>query len=113
MLDAQTLGEVLRALNSRGFSARRSRGARRVFEGPLKLSRGTVPVRLVVEDWEFLDYPRIQLLDRPSFLPELLPHATADGDFCYLRPESLVLDRFNPVGAILLCIAEATLPRVE
>ncbi len=107
MLDAQTLGEVLRALNSRGFSARRSRGARRVFEGPLKLSRGTVPVRLVVEDWEFLDYPRIQLLDRPSFLPELLPHATADGDFCYLRPESLVLDRFNPVGAILLCIAEA------
>lgn len=107
MLDASTLGEVLRALDSRGFSPRRSRGNRRVFHGSLKLSRGDVPVCLVVEDWHFLEYPRIQLLQRPSFLPEMLPHVTADGDFCYLRPESVVLDRYNPVGALLLCIEQA------
>jgi molybdopterin/thiamine biosynthesis adenylyltransferase len=100
-------GDVLRALAQKGFTPRRSRGDRRAFEGVLKIAAGKVPIRMEVGDWEFLDYPTIRLLQRPSFLPDLLPHVTTGGDFCYLRPESLVLDRYDPAGALLRCLEQA------
>jgi molybdopterin/thiamine biosynthesis adenylyltransferase len=107
MAQGQQRGDVLRALLQRGFQTRRSRGIRQIFEGELRLTAGAVPVRLEVDDWDFLDYPTIRLLDRPAFLPKVLPHVAAGGDFCYLRPESVVLDRFDPVGALLQCLDQA------
>lgn len=101
------LRDVLRALKQEGFTPRRSRGTVRVFEGEFKLSRGVVPICLEVSDWHFLSYPTIRLKQRPAFLPKLLPHIGVGGDVCYLRPESLVLDRYDPPGALLRCLKEA------
>lgn len=114
MAQGRQRGDVLSALLQRGFHARRSRGSRQIFDGELKIAVGTILGRLEVEDWDFLEYPTIRLLERPAFLPKLLPHVGAGGDFCYLRPESIVLDRFDPVGALLLCLdqAEAVLERM-
>lgn len=99
--------DILRALAQEGFSPRRSYGGRKAYEGVLKIRAGAVPVRLEIEDWNFLEYPTIRLLQRPSFLPALMPHVTASGHLCYLRPESLVLDRYNPTGSLLRCLEQA------
>jgi hypothetical protein len=78
-----------------------------VFDGTLKLTVGSVVVRLEVEDWDFLKYPVIRLLERPAFLPELTPHVGPQGDLCYFQQDTVVLDRFNPAGSILSCIRQA------
>ncbi|HZR37932.1 MAG TPA: E2/UBC family protein [Nevskia sp.] len=106
-MNAAQLGEVLRVLKQEGFVAKRARGHGRVFDGAFKLSVGSVGVRLEVEDWDFLMYPMIRLLERPAFLPALTPHVGAQGDLCYFQQDSVVLDRFNPAGSILSCLRQA------
>lgn len=79
----------------------------RAFEGPLRLHAGEVATRLEVTDWNFVEYPRLELLMRPVFLPARLSHIDATGGLCYLAPGSVVLDRFNPAGSIALCLQAA------
>ncbi len=71
------------------------------------MSAGEVPVRLEIEDWDFLDYPRIEIRDPPTFLPAPIPHIDTSGGLCYLARDSVVLDRFAPAGAIALCLDQA------
>lgn len=101
------LGEVLRLLKQEGFTPKRARGRVRMFDGIFKLSAGSIGVRLEIEDWDFLKYPMIRLVERPGFLPALTPHVGAHGDLCYFQQDSVVLDRFNPAGSILGCLRQA------
>ena len=79
----------------------------RAFEGPLRLHAGEVAARLEITDWNFVEYPRLELLTRPAFLPARLSHIDATGGLCYLAPGSVVLDRFNPAGSLALCLQAA------
>ena len=113
-MNSERLGDVFRLLKSRGFTAAGTRSGRRLFEGHLQCSKGSVRVRLDISDWDFLSYPVIALLERPSFLPALMPHVDVTGGLCYFGPGSVVLDRYDPALAIAQCLnqAEAVLDRI-
>ena len=78
------------------------------FEGSLPCAKGRVPVRLDVRDWDFLTYPTVQLLERPAFLPKVLPHVSANGLLCLFAESSVVLDRYRPELAVAQCLDKAT-----
>ena len=113
-MDGERLGEILRLLSSKGFIATGTRSDRRSFEGDLLCRKGAVKVRLVISDWEFLAYPAIKLLERPSFLSAVMPHVSVAGELCYFGPGTVVLDRYDPALAIAQCLqqAEAVLDRI-
>ncbi|MFO6419235.1 ThiF family adenylyltransferase [Hylemonella sp. W303a] len=102
------LGESLRLLSSRGFRPAAARLPCRAFVGSLPCIKGEVPVKLTIEDWDFLEYPRISLTGRPSFLPELLPHVDVLGCLCYFAPGAVTLDRYDPATALAQCLDQAT-----
>lgn len=102
------LGAALRLLRARGFVDLPRKGLKRRFEGPLPYCNGSVRIRLEIEDWDFVDYPSIQLLEAPADLPALLPHVNAIGGFCYLAQGALVLDRYHPEHAIAHCLDRAS-----
>ncbi|MFD0724383.1 ThiF family adenylyltransferase [Lysobacter brunescens] len=102
------LGAALRLLRGRGFIDLPRKGLKRRFEGPLPYRNGSVRIRLEIEDWDFVDYPSIQLLEAPADVPALLPHVNAIGGFCYLAQGSLVLDRYHPEHAIAHCLDRAS-----
>jgi molybdopterin/thiamine biosynthesis adenylyltransferase len=101
--------EVARELAKWGF---RFVGFRREvlkLSGSLKCAFGLVPIDLRIRDWEFVDYPVIRILERPKQLDGVQPHVFSGGGLCYFNPGSVVLDRFDPVGAVLNCLEQATL----
>jgi len=102
------LGESLRALKARGFAPIAARSPARSFKGELVCKRGKVNARLTISDWDFLNYPHIQILERQAFLPELMPHVDVAGNLCYFAPGSVTLDRYDPATAILQCLDQAT-----
>ncbi len=59
-------------------------------------------VLIVVFDAGFAERPRFYLPNFPDAVG-ILPHLDVHGNFCYSAPETLILDCFNPGGAILLC----------
>jgi len=67
-----------------------------------------VPVNLLIEDWNFLEYPRISLTERPNFLPALVPHVDVLGNLCYFAPGAVTLDRYDPATALAQCLDQAT-----
>lgn len=113
-MNSERLSSVLRLLSSKGFVSTGTRSQRRTFEGTLQISKGVVRVRLIVSDLDFLSYPTIILLERPSFLPALMPHVGVTGELCYFGHGTVVLDRYDPATAIAQCIqqAEAVLDQI-
>lgn len=102
------LGETLRALTARGFSPVAAKLPARAFKGVLACKKGDVAVKLIIRDWDFLSYPVICIVDRPAFLPELMPHIDVLGNLCYFAPGSVTLDRYDPATAVLQCLNQAT-----
>lgn len=108
MENSDDLGRTLRALSARGFSITKyERGGGRVFHGSLKCSKGPVPVRLQLSDWDFTSYPTITLTEHPSFLPKLMAHVAFDGELCYFARGSVILDRYDPATSIEQCLDQA------
>lgn len=70
------------------------------------LPGATVPwrIRLEIIDWDFIDYPRIELLSDPS---GFMPHVDEDRCLCYLASGSLILPRNDPVGSLQRCLIAA------
>ena len=107
-LPTSLLRETLRVLRSHGFAAVRGPRGAKTFEGVLKAKGGDIEVSISVADWNFLTYPQIRVLNPPADLPPLLPHVDSDNCLCYFSPGSVVLDRYDPAGAVLQCLAQAT-----
>lgn len=101
------LGDVFRLLTDQGFKPAPAKLPRRAFLGNLHCARGSVAVRLTIEDWDFFSYPEITLIDRPAFLPHLMPHCDVQGNLCYFAPRSITLDRYDPEVAIKQCLTQA------
>ena len=79
----------------------------RAYDGTLACAAGPVPIRLEVQDWDFLTYPTIRLRERPAFLPQMLPHVSSNGVLCYFAESSVVLDRFRPDVGLAQCLEKA------
>lgn len=102
------LGESLRLLRSRGFHPVAAQMPSRAFVGSLSCAKGPVPIKLTIEDWDFLEYPRISLVERPAFLPALMPHVDVLGHLCYFAPGAVTLDRYDPATSLAQCLNQAT-----
>ncbi|RQH00137.1 ThiF family adenylyltransferase [Paraburkholderia dinghuensis] len=100
-------GRTLAVLRQYGLQPVKARAGVRAFEGGLKANAGEVRIRFEIEDWNFLRYPRITLLERPENMPQVLEHVDAFGGLCYLAPGTVVLDRFQPNVAVHQCLHAA------
>ncbi|WP_051938728.1 ThiF family adenylyltransferase [Luteibacter sp. 9135] len=100
--------EVSRELVKHGFRPISFRKGVLRMRGALVCAFGEVPIDIAVADWDFVVYPSIWLRERPERLKGVQPHIFARGGLCYLAPGVLVLDRHNPVQAVLQCLAQAT-----
>lgn len=107
-MEFEGLGDVLRYMHGLGFKARPTKNGVRRYLGTLTSIAGPVPIELAVADWDFLVYPKIRITEKPSFLPIRMAHSVVGGDFCYLAEGSVVLDRYNPAGAVAFCLQQAT-----
>lgn len=107
-MNAKRVGDVLRLMHEINFRALPTKGGCRHYVGALSCNLGSVPIELSISDWDFIEYPKISILERPEFLPKGMAHYVTDGSFCYLAKGSVVLDRYNPAGSILLCLNQAT-----
>lgn len=102
-----SLAPAFQELRARGFRKVQIGPRLRAYEGTLPCAAGPVPIRLEIADWDFLTYPVIRLLERPAFLPALLPHVATNGIMCYFAESSVVLDRYRPAVALAQCLEKA------
>jgi hypothetical protein len=101
------LGLAFRKLRELGFVPAKRKGATRRFEGTLACMAGPVKVALEIDDWDFVDYPTIRVLEAPASLPTVLPHVSGTGGLCYFTPGAVILDRYRPDHALWQCVVQA------
>lgn len=58
-------------------------------------------------DPNFIEFPKIRILEIPAHLSSVVPHLGNNGHLCYIAKGSIVLDIFDPVGQSLACIKRA------
>lgn len=93
--------QVASTLLAAGFVRNRSRASLYRFEGTLNVAHRPIDVAIEFADLEFVRPPRLFLLHP---VPEIVAHLNGDGEFCYVRREQVVLDRYNPGGTTLRCL---------
>lgn len=100
--------EVKAYLSQQGFSPApaRARGAT-AFRGELKCRGEAIPIQLEIEDWNFVHYPKIFVLNRPPILAGFRPHIGLGQQLCYLLNGEVLLDAYDPVGMIQNCLKQA------
>jgi len=71
------------------------------FEGVLPSAKHPFRIRVDILDWDFVDYPRIEILDEPE---GFRPHVNENRCLCYLSHGSLVFDRHTPLANLEQCL---------
>jgi molybdopterin/thiamine biosynthesis adenylyltransferase len=95
------------ALSHRGFAPDFSVPGRESFVGIIDRGNLDIPVRIDVPDFDFVDLP-IVAVDRGYRLPSRsLPHLGQDREICYFARGTVVPDRYDPGGAVLMCLDRA------
>ncbi|MFT7292891.1 MAG: molybdopterin/thiamine biosynthesis adenylyltransferase [Pseudohongiellaceae bacterium] len=109
MNSVEVVSQVIEAFRQRGFEF-----AGKTDDGWFRLQGRLIPPQTdkgylceVQLDPEFLDLPRIRLLEIPLGLPSAVPHLGADGRLCYLAKDTVVLDIYDPAGQSLACLQRA------
>lgn len=97
----------LRELAARGFSSMGYVGEQRMFRGTLASPRGPLSVAILIQDWDFLEYPTIIVTDGMKKFPQLRPHLDVHGGLCYFSRRSVVLDRYDAGTAVAQCLEQA------
>lgn len=78
------------------------------YTGLLDESGLKVRVAVSLENLEFINPPRIRLLDHGARFDGEIPHVLrSDGTLCYLAPGTIVLDRYRPAQTIIQCLDRA------
>ena len=78
------------------------------YRGRLDPADLAVPVELSVADWDFVEPPLMRLDPSYPVTDRKLPHFLgADRQLCYVARGSIVLDRYDPAGTVLLCLEKA------
>ncbi|MBZ9813832.1 E2/UBC family protein [Mesorhizobium sp. CA7] len=78
------------------------------YRGRWQINPTTVPVEVIVQDFDFVQYPVIRILDPSISKSRKLPHILGpDGIVCYYGFGAAILDRYDPGGTIVRCLAKA------
>ncbi|TAL86968.1 MAG: hypothetical protein EPN74_03130 [Rhodanobacter sp.] len=101
--------EVSQYLVGRGFAYINRRKDTLRFRGHLKCLFGDVPVEVTINDWDFIRYPHIRVIERPVCFDGVQAHLSALNGLCYFTHGSVLLNRHDPVEAVGQCLAQATL----
>jgi hypothetical protein len=96
------------ALVGRAFERRAWRPGNNRYEGEFSIGEGSVPIFVIVNDLEFVNYPVIGITADWQSNGRLLPHVLGPGGIiCYYAAGAVVLDRYNAGGTILQCLTQA------
>lgn len=74
------------------------------FEGALPGSNPPFTVRIEIVDWDFIKYPRIELISNPD---GFRPHVDELGGLCYMGSGAVVFNRHTPLENLKYCIEAA------
>lgn len=98
------------ALLSRGFARDASAGIRGgwLYRGRLDPADLNVPVKILIGDWDFVEPPSMWIDPAYPVIDRRLPHFLGQNRLlCYMARGSIVLDRYDPAGTVLLCLDKA------
>jgi molybdopterin/thiamine biosynthesis adenylyltransferase len=107
---ARARQRVHAALLARAFERDASAGVqgRWLYRGTLDPSDLNVPIRICIDDWDFVNPPLIWIDPDYPIAGRLLPHFLGQNRIlCYVAQGSIVLDRYDPAGVVLLCLKKA------
>ena len=85
-------------LISEGFQRITSKDKDFRYEGNITVSGFTFGIKIIFNCPDFIELPEISVSSWPKDLPNRLPHQHDKG-LCYLDEESVVLDRYDPIGS--------------
>ena len=99
---------IHKALGERDFRRDLGGGATGTYRGVLDPLGLQVPALITVTDLDFVDYPVVRLGEDYPIGGRCLPHLLgASRAVCYYASGSVVLDRYDPAGTVLQCLAQA------
>jgi len=99
--------DLTAALHERGFSyVSRGWNGWLMYRGKLRLRAKSYPCEIAISP-ELDEFPRVWLTPLPPGRRELEPHLSADGYLCYLAPNSVIFDFFDPIRQTMACLDRA------
>lgn len=97
---------VRETLAAQGFSLV-PRTGRDQYEGHMKVGTVYVSLEIEVVDYDFLELPKIRILNRDSLPKRLKAHMVSDGSLCYADKTTFLLDRYQPDRSVSSCLQQA------
>ena len=96
------------ALGQRGFTPASPAAGASLYAGILDPDDLGIPTIIAVDDLDFVAYPCIRIEPGFTMPVRTLPHvAGLDRSLCYYAKGSVILDRYDPGGTVLQCLAQA------
>ena len=93
------------AFSQRGF--KRVWGGSKTYEGLLDPTDLRITATVELADLDFVRPPTIRVADQAD-VKRTIPHLlNSDMSLCYFEPGAVVLDRYDPGGTVLQCLAQA------
>lgn len=104
-----TVEAIAEALSAEGFRPcpPKRRGAH-CFTGNISCNDQPVPVEIEIADLDFVELPKIRVLQRPDKLVGFQPHFGVNDEFCYADKGRIVLDKYRPAESIVGCLEKAS-----
>jgi hypothetical protein len=78
------------------------------YQGPIKVHGKTVTVEAAFSDLSFATLPVVRLVEAAALAKRQMAHLLVDGGICYADEGGLVLDLYDPGGAALRVLDEAS-----
>jgi hypothetical protein len=78
-----------------------------VYRGPLSVHGYDVTVEIAVTDLSFASLPAVRLIEAATLGNRPLAHLIGSNDICYTDEDGLILDIYDPGGAVLRVLAQA------
>lgn len=95
--------EVRETLENKGYRSDNTyNGIGRRYKGTETIQRELIDVSIVIEDFNFAIRPKFFLINPHKKIKDFIPHLDAEGQFCYAASDTLILNKFDKGGAILL-----------
>ncbi|MNK11143.1 thiamine biosynthesis protein ThiF [compost metagenome] len=102
-----SVADVVQALKSRGFlSPQRTDEGWVTLRGALNAGGNAHPCFFSF-DTNFIELPRVRLLEVPESLKPVAEHINSTGSLCYIAHGTIALNIFDPVGQTLACLERA------
>lgn len=93
------------ALLGRGFRQNHGPGSGRLrFDGEVRVGNFIVPLRISFNSIESVDLPRVQLLERPEWIPAVCHHLSRDLELCYPALPTASADPHKFAGNVMYAI---------